>query len=148
MMLADNSLLYVGGAGSCTGCGEAMALRLWVVGGDGTMLDIRFGGQGTKMSPFGSVELGKHEARKEVANIAMMHPNVYVAETTAAHMNHFYRAVLEANAYPGPALINVYTTCQPEHGVGDNEAMQRARACAEYMCIAPFRCNARTNMLV
>lgn len=234
MMLADRSLLYVGGAGSCAGCGEATALRmwmaatafvagrdnigivnstgcstvyastypynpwavswtnslfengptdamgvrarwdqmgwhdkkLWVIGGDGAMLDIGFAslsrmlasgmdikvlvldtqvysntggqsstgtfrGQGTKMSPFGKAEMGKSEARKEVANIAMMHPNVYVAQTTAAHMNHFYRAVLEANAYPGPALISVYTTCQPEHGVGDHEASQRARAAVD-----------------
>jgi len=28
MMLADRSLLYVGGAGSCMGCGEATALRM------------------------------------------------------------------------------------------------------------------------
>ncbi|HHY57167.1 MAG TPA: 4Fe-4S binding protein [Chloroflexi bacterium] len=234
MMLADRSLLYVGGAGSCAGCGEATALRmwmaatafavgrenigivnstgcstvyastypynpwavswtnslfengptdamgvrarwdqmgwqdkkLWVIGGDGAMLDIGFAslsrmlasgmdikvlvldtqvysntggqsstgtfqGQGTKMSPFGKAEMGKSEARKEIANIAMMHPNVYVAQTTAAHMNHFYRAVLEANAYPGPALVSVYTTCQPEHGVGDHEASQRARAAVD-----------------
>jgi len=234
MMLKDESLGYVGGAGSCAGCGEGTALRmwmaatayqvgrenigivnatgcstvyastypynpwtvswtislfeianpdamgvrarwdqmgwqskrLWVVGGDGATLDIGFGalsrmlasgmdikvlmldtqvysntggqsstgtftGQGTKMSPFGSAEMGKSERRKEIAQIAMMHPNVYVAQTTAAHINHFYRAVLEANEFPGPAVISVYTTCQPEHGVGDNEAMQRARAAVD-----------------
>ncbi|MCB0126879.1 MAG: hypothetical protein KDE58_31685, partial [Caldilineaceae bacterium] len=234
MMLADQSLLYVGGAGSCAGCGEATALRmwmaaiafkrgqenigiinstgcttvygstypynpwgvpwtnslfengptdamgirarwdqmgwkdksLWVIGGDGAMLDIGFGalsrmlasglnikvlvldtqvysntggqastgtftGQNTKMSPVGTEELGKSEARKEIAQIAMMHPNVYVAQTTAAHMNHFYRVVLEADEYPGPALISVYTTCQPEHGVGDKEAAQRAKMAVE-----------------
>ncbi|MBX3010478.1 MAG: 4Fe-4S binding protein [Caldilineaceae bacterium] len=234
MMLADRSLLYVGGAGSCAGCGEATALRmwmaaiafqsgqenigiinstgcttvygstypynpwgvswtnslfengptdamgvrarwdqmgwqdkkLWVIGGDGAMLDIGFGslsrmlasgmnikvlvldtqvysntggqsstgtftGQATKMSPHGTEEYGKSEARKEIAQIAMMHPNVYVAQTTAAHMNHFYRVVMEANEYPGPALISVYTTCQPEHGVGDHEAAQRAKMAVE-----------------
>lgn len=234
MMLADQSLLYVGGAGSCAGCGEATALRmwmaaiafkrgqenigiinstgcttvygstypynpwgvswtnslfengptdamgirarwdqmgwedksLWVIGGDGAMLDIGFGalsrmlasgmnikvlvldtqvysntggqastgtftGQNTKMSPVGTEELGKSEARKEIAQIAMMHPNVYVAQTTAAHINHFYRVCLEADEYPGPALISVYTTCQPEHGVGDKEAAQRAKMAVE-----------------
>lgn len=234
MMLADRSLLYVGGAGSCAGCGEATALRmwmaavafqsgkenigiinstgcttvygstypynpwgvswtnslfengptdamgvrarwdqmgwtnkkLWVIGGDGAMLDIGFGslsrmlasgmnikvlvldtqvysntggqsstgtftGQATKMSPHGTEESGKSEARKEIAQIAMMHPNVYVAQTTAAHMNHFYRVCLEANEYPGPALISVFTTCQPEHGVGDHEAAQRAKMAVE-----------------
>ncbi|MEZ4616242.1 MAG: hypothetical protein R2867_12170 [Caldilineaceae bacterium] len=39
-------------------------------------------------------------------------------------MNHFYRACMEANEYPGPAPISVYTTCQPEHGVGDHEAIR------------------------
>ena len=61
----------------------------------------------------------------------MMHPNVYVAQTTAAHMNHFYRVCMEANEYPGPALISVFTTCQPEHGVGDHEAAQRAKMAVE-----------------
>lgn len=234
MMLADDSLLFVGGAGSCAGCGEATALRmwmaatafqngrdnigivnstgcttvygstypynpwmvswtnslfengptdamgvrarwdqlgwddkrLWVIGGDGAMLDIGFGalsrmmasgmdikvlvldtqvysntggqaststytGQGAKMSPFGKSEMGKSERRKEIAQIAMMHPNVFVASTTAAHANHFYRAILDANTFPGPAVISVYTTCQPEHGVGDNESTQRARAAVD-----------------
>ena len=234
MMLSDDTLLYVGGAGSCAGCGEATALRmwlaatafqvgrenvgivnstgcstvygstypynpwdvswtnslfengptdamgvrarwdqmgwedkkLWVIGGDGAMLDIGFGalsrmlasgmnikvlvldtqvysntggqastgtfqGQGTKMSPFGKAEQGKSEQRKEIAQIAMMHPNVYVAQTTAAHMNHFYKVIMEANEFDGPAVISVFTTCQPEHGVGDHEAAQRAKAAVD-----------------
>ena len=235
MMLKDESLGYVGGAGSCAGCGEGTALRMWMaataflvgrenigivnatgcstvyastypynpwtvsvdelavrerarptpwacapagtrwagttsVSGSSAAtapcstsafgalsrmlasgMDIKvlvldtqvysntggqsstgtFTGQGTKMSPFGNAELGKSERRKEIAQIAMMHPNVYVAQTTAAHINHFYRAVLDANEYPGPAVISVYTTCQPEHGVGDNVAMQRASAAVD-----------------
>lgn len=234
MMLRDETLGYVGGAGSCAGCGEATALRmwlaatafqvgrenigivnstgcttvygstypynpwtvswtnslfengptdamgvrarwdqlgwhdkrLWVIGGDGAIVDIGFGalsrmlasgmdikvlmldtqvysntggqsstatftGQGTKMSPFGKEDLGKSERRKEIAQIAMMHPSVYVAQTTAAHINHFYRAIMEANEFPGPAVISVYTTCQPEHGVGDHESSQRARAAVD-----------------
>ena len=30
MMLAEQSMLYVGGAGSCAGCGEATAIRMWL----------------------------------------------------------------------------------------------------------------------
>jgi pyruvate/2-oxoacid:ferredoxin oxidoreductase beta subunit/NAD-dependent dihydropyrimidine dehydrogenase PreA subunit len=234
MMLAERSLLYVGGAGSCMGCGEATALRmmlaatgfvygqenigivaatgcntvytstypynpyavswtnslfenapadamgvrarwnqlgwsnkrLWVIGGDGAMLDIGFqslsrmfasgmdikvlvldtqvysntGGQAStgsfmgqeaKMSAHGKAQPGKMEHRKEIANIAMMHKDVYVAQTTCAHTNHFYKAVMEANEFPGPAIINVFTTCQPEHGVGDNMAMHQAKLAAD-----------------
>ena len=234
MMLSERSLLYVGGAGSCMGCGEATALRmmlaatgfiygkenigivaatgcntvytstypynpylvswtnslfenapatamgvrthwdqqgwhdkrLWIVGGDGAMLDIgfqslsrmlaagmdikvivldtqvysntggqastsSFKGQEAKMSSFGRVIPGKKESRKELANIAMMHRDVYVAQTTCAHVNHFYKAVMEANEYPGPAIINVFTTCQPEHWVGDNMAEHQAKLAAD-----------------
>src|SRR5688572_25177 len=234
MMLAERSLLYVGGAGSCMGCGEATALRmmlaatgfmygpenigivaatgcntvytstypynpykvcwtnslfenapadamgvrarwdqlgwakkrLWIIGGDGAMLDIgfqslsrmfasgmdikvivldtqvysntggqtstgSFKGQDAKMSAHGKVIDGKKENRKEIGNIALMHKDVYVAQTTCAHMNHFYKAVMEANEYPGPAIINVFTTCQPEHGVADNMAEHQAKLAAD-----------------
>jgi pyruvate ferredoxin oxidoreductase beta subunit len=234
MMLTERSLLYVGGAGSCMGCGEATALRmmlaatgfvygqenigivaatgcntvytstypynpykvswtnslfenapadamgvrarwdqlgwgnkrLWIIGGDGAMNDIgfqslsrmlaagadikvlvldtqvysntggqsstsSFKGQDAKMSFHGSSIPGKKENRKELANVCMMHKDVYVAQTTCAHMNHFYKAVMEANQFPGPAIVNVFTTCQPEHGVGDNMAEHQAKLAAD-----------------
>ena len=234
MMLAERSLLYVGGAGSCMGCGEATALRmmlaatgfvygrdnigmvastgcntvytstypynpyqiawtnslfenapavamgirarwdaqgwqskrLWIVGGDGAMNDIgfqslsrmlasgmdikvivldtqvysntggqtstsSFKGQDAKMSFHGKTIQGKKENRKELATICMMHKDVYVAQTTCSHVNHFYKAVMEANEFSGPAVVNVYTTCQPEHGVGDNMAEQQAKLAAD-----------------
>jgi pyruvate/2-oxoacid:ferredoxin oxidoreductase beta subunit len=84
-------------------------------------------GQDAKMSAVGKSIKGKTEYRKELGQIAMMHPEVFVAQTTAAHINHFYRAIISANEYPGPALINVYTTCQPEHGVADDMASHQAR---------------------
>lgn len=230
LMLRDNALLYVGGAGSCMGCGEATAIRmmlaatgfvygpenigivaatgcntvygstypynpylvpwtnslfenacadamgirarwdqmgwkdkrLWVLGGDGAMLDIGFqslsrmlasgldikvlvldtqvysntGGQASTatytgqeadMAYHGTAWPGKREVRKELGRIVMMHPNVFVAQTTAAHINHFYRAILDANSFPGPAVINCYCTCQPEHGVADNMSSHQAR---------------------
>ena len=229
VMLVDKSLLYVGGAGSCAGCGEATALRmmaailgydhgaenvgvvnstgcstvygstypynpwnlpwtnslfengptdamgvrarwdqigwndkkLWVVGGDGAMYDIGFGalsrmlssgmeikvlvldtqvysntggqastasftGQDTKFYSHGTAIPGKQELRKELGAIAAMHPNVYVAQTVTSLPNHFYRAIREANEHPGPAVVSVYTTCQPEHGVADNAAFMQS----------------------
>jgi pyruvate/2-oxoacid:ferredoxin oxidoreductase beta subunit/Pyruvate/2-oxoacid:ferredoxin oxidoreductase delta subunit len=229
MMLKEETHIYVGGAGSCAGCGEGTALRmlcaatgskfgdqwglvaatgcntvytstypynpylvpwtnslfenapadtigvrmrwdqmgwqgrpLWCIGGDGAMFDIGFQslsrlfasgmnikvfvldtqvysntggqastssytGQNTKMSVHGKTVAGKQERRKEIAQIAMMHPNTYVAQTTCAHVNHFYKAVLGALEYEGPALVVCYTTCQPEHGVADNMAGEQAR---------------------
>src|SRR5437867_634134 len=86
-----------------------------------------FTGQNTKMSVHGSVFGGKQERRKEIAQIAMMHPRTYVAQTTAAHINHFYKSVLGALEFDGPAIVACYTTCQPEHGVADNMAGEQAR---------------------
>jgi pyruvate/2-oxoacid:ferredoxin oxidoreductase beta subunit len=83
------------------------------------------------MSFHGKIVDGKKENRKEIANICMMHKDVYVAQTTCAHPNHFYKAIMEANAYPGPAIVNVFTTCQPEHGVADNMAEHQAKLAAD-----------------
>lgn len=84
-------------------------------------------GQNTKMSVHGNAFGGKQERRKEIAQIAMMHPHTFVAQTTCAHINHFYKAVLAALEFQGPALVVCYTTCQPEHGVADNMAGEQAR---------------------
>jgi len=229
MMLKEQTHIYVGGAGSCAGCGEGTALRmmcaatgakfkdqwgiiaatgcntvytstypynpylvpwtnslfenapadsmgvrarwdqmgwqdkpLWCIGGDGAMFDIGFQslsralasgmnlkffvldtqvysntggqastssytGQNTKMSVHGKAIAGKQERRKEIAQIAMMHPRTYVAQTTCAHTNHFYKSVLGALEFDGPAIVVCYTTCQPEHGVADNMASDQAR---------------------
>src|SRR6185436_17407030 len=136
--------------------------RLWVLGGDGTMYDIRFqalsrlvasggdvkvmvldgqvysntggqastasfGGQITKMSAFGKAQHGRPERRKELSRILMAHGDVFVAQTTPAHVNHFYKAILDANSYPGPAVIISYAPCQPEHGIADDASNHQAR---------------------
>ena len=57
----------------------------------------------------------------------MAHGEVYVAQTTPAHVNHFYRSILEANEFPGPAVIISYAACMPEHGIADDAANRQAR---------------------
>ncbi len=90
-----------------------------------------FTGQDAKMAAVGRAEPGKREHRKELAEILMMHPDVFVAQTTAAHLNHFYKAVLAANEYPGPAVVICYATCQPEHGVPDDRSLVQAKLAVE-----------------
>jgi pyruvate ferredoxin oxidoreductase beta subunit len=234
LMLGEHAIGYVGGAGSCAGCGEATAIRmliaatrqvhgpesmgivaatgcntvfgatypfnpyrvpwtnslfenapavamgvrarwdasghperkLWVFGGDGAMYDIgfqslsrmiasgadikvlvldtqvysntggqastaTFGGQVTKMSAYGTVQHGRPERRKELARIIAAHGEVYVAQTSPAHLNHFYRSVIEANEYPGPAVIVAYTPCMPEHGIADDASTRQAKLAVE-----------------
>ena len=230
LMLGEHAMGYVGGAGSCSGCGEATAIRmlvaatrqtegpegmgivaatgcntvfgstypynpylvpwtnslfenapavalgirsrwdqqggaarrLWVIGGDGAMYDIgfqslsrmlasgadvkvlvldtqvysntggqastaSFGGQVTKLSAFGKAIHGKPERRKELGRILMAHGDVFIAQTTPAHPNHFYKAILDANSYPGPAVVISYAPCQPEHGIADDASNRQSR---------------------
>ncbi|MDH4127796.1 MAG: thiamine pyrophosphate-dependent enzyme [Spirochaetota bacterium] len=230
MMLAERSILFVGGAASCMGCGEVTALRMmlaatgfvygkdsvglvaatgcntvygstypynpflvpwsnslfenvatvamgvrmrwdqlgwqdkkvWAIGGDGAMYDIGFQplsrmlssgmnvnaivldtqvysntggqtstasfiGQDAKLSYHGKSIHGKVEPKKEIAQIAMMHPDVFVAQTTCAHINHFYKSIMAANEYEGPSIVSVYSTCQPEHGVPDDMSRHQAK---------------------
>jgi pyruvate/2-oxoacid:ferredoxin oxidoreductase beta subunit/formate hydrogenlyase subunit 6/NADH:ubiquinone oxidoreductase subunit I len=86
-----------------------------------------FGGQVTKLSAFGAALHGRPEPRKELGRILMAHGDVYVAQTTPAHLNHFYRSVMDANEYPGPAVVIVYSACMPEHGIADDAASHQAR---------------------
>jgi pyruvate/2-oxoacid:ferredoxin oxidoreductase beta subunit len=86
-----------------------------------------FGGQVTKLSAFGKSQHGKPERRKELGRILMAHGEVFVAQTTPAHVNHFYKAILDANSYPGPAVVIVYAPCQPEHGIPDDASNRQAR---------------------
>jgi pyruvate/2-oxoacid:ferredoxin oxidoreductase beta subunit/ferredoxin len=230
LMLGEDAFGYVGGAGSCSGCGEATPLRmlvaatrqvhgpesmgivastgcntvygstypfnpyvvpwtnslfenapadalgirarwdqaghpdrrLWVIGGDGAMYDIgfqalsrmvasgadikvmvldgqaysntggqsstaSFAGQVTKLSAYGRERHGRSENRKELGRVMLAHGDVYVAQTTAAHLNHFYRAIIDANEYPGPAVVIVYAPCPPEHGIADDLANRQSR---------------------
>src|SRR5581483_5561108 len=90
-----------------------------------------FTSQDAKMAAFGKTQHGKSEHRKELSQIAMMHPGVFVAQTTASHLNHFYKTIMAANEYPGPAVVIAYTTCQPEHGVADDKSLVQAKLAVE-----------------
>jgi pyruvate/2-oxoacid:ferredoxin oxidoreductase beta subunit len=139
-------LWVIGGDGAMYDIGFASLSRLLASGLDVKVLVLdtqvysntggqastaSFPGQASKMSPFGAEMAGKRESRKELAQIALMHPESFVAQTTPAHPNHFYRAILDANSFPGPALVNVYATCQPEHGVADDRSVIQAKLAVE-----------------
>jgi pyruvate/2-oxoacid:ferredoxin oxidoreductase beta subunit/NAD-dependent dihydropyrimidine dehydrogenase PreA subunit len=139
---ADRPLWVVGGDGAMYDIGFQALSRMFASGMNikvfvldtqvysntgGQASTASFTGQNTKMSVHGKAIAGKQERRKEIAQIAMMHPRVFVAQTTCAHVNHFYKSVLGALEFDGPAIVCCYTTCQPEHGVADNMAGEQAR---------------------
>jgi pyruvate ferredoxin oxidoreductase beta subunit len=234
IMLGENAFGFIGGGGSCSGCGEGTAVRmvmaatlqvhgpqsmgivaetgcntvfastypfnpftvpwtnslfengpadalgirlrwdqaghtdrrLWVFGGDGAMYDIGFqslsrlaasgadikvlvldtgaysntGGQAStasftgqvaKLAAYGKAVHGKQERRKELGRIMMAHGDTYVAQVSASNINHFYRAIIDANSYPGPAVVIAYAPCMPEHGIADDAANRQAKLAIE-----------------
>ena len=75
---------------------------------------------------------GKQEDRKELGLIAAFHPNVFVVQTATALQGHFLKsmmAYLDHNS--SPAVLDVYTPCQAEHGIADAAASRQARLAVE-----------------
>ena len=90
-----------------------------------------FTGQISDMAPFGDATRGKQEVRKELALIAMAHRTAYVMQGTMAHPAHLIEGFVEGLTSRRPALFNLYTPCQPEHGIGDDMAHAQARLAVE-----------------
>jgi pyruvate-ferredoxin/flavodoxin oxidoreductase len=89
-------------------------------------------GQDSDLSRFGSAHHGKQEDRKELGLIAAFHPNVFVVQTSTALQGHFLKSVMAyLNHTSSPAVLDVYTPCQAEHGIADAAASQRARLAVE-----------------
>ena len=79
------------------------------------------GGQASKASQIGQVAqfaaAGKAIGKKDLAQIAMSYGYVYVAQIAmGADMNQTIKALLEAEAYPGPSIVIGYAPCEM-HGV-------------------------------
>ncbi|MDR0587953.1 MAG: 2-oxoacid:acceptor oxidoreductase family protein [Burkholderiales bacterium] len=87
-----------------------------------------FVGQDSDLSRVGGAHGGKREARKELGLLASFHPNVFVCQSTPAMQNHFLKNTAEFLAFDqGAAVFDIYTPCQPEHGIADNASDQQAR---------------------
>jgi pyruvate-ferredoxin/flavodoxin oxidoreductase len=93
------------------------------------------GGQMSKATPRGAVAKfasgGKRAAKKDLGLIAMTYGNVYVASVAmGAKDEHTLKALLEAEAYQGPALIIAYSHCIA-HGINMSTAMQNQKAAVQ-----------------
>jgi len=91
-----------------------------------------FTGQDSDLARHGGAHSGKQESRKELGLIASFHPNVFVCSTTTALQGHFLKNTMELISYAdGPAVLDVYTPCQGEHGIADNVSARQARLAVE-----------------
>ena len=85
------------------------------------------GGQSSKATPRGAVAkfaaAGKGTAKKDLGAIARSYGNVYVAQVSmGANDQQTTKALLEADAWPGPSLVIAYSTCIA-HGIDMAKSM-------------------------
>ncbi len=83
---------------------------------------------GNDMNVFGAATQGKNVEKKTVAETFLAgHGSPFVAQISIANAPKLYRAILDGIEYRGTAFLQCFTTCQPEHGVGDDMALTQAQ---------------------
>ena len=100
-----------------------------------------FIGQISDMAQYGKVLQGKSEPRKEIGLIAMAHRNTYVLQGTLANTTQMIEGFIDGLMTKRPAIFNLYTTCQPEHGVGDDLGVHQAKLAMESRAYPIFKYN-------
>jgi pyruvate-ferredoxin/flavodoxin oxidoreductase len=83
---------------------------------------------GNDMNVFGAATQGKNIEKKTVAETFLAgHGSPFVAQVSIANAPKLYRAILDGLEYRGTMFMQCFTTCQPEHGVADDMALDQAQ---------------------
>lgn len=83
---------------------------------------------GFDMNQAGAASQGKMVEKKSVAESFIGgHGSPYVAQVSMANTATLYKSILDGLTYRGTAFFQVFTTCQPEHGVPDYAAQLQAQ---------------------
>ncbi len=142
--LIKKSIWVIGGDGWGYDIGYGGLDHVLAAGEDINMLVLdtqvysNTGGQSSKSTPIGAVAKfaasGKKVKNKDLGMMAMSYGYVYVAQVAMGASNsQLFRAVREAEQYPGPSIIIAYSTCI-NHGLREGmdkaqEQMNRAVEC-------------------
>jgi len=82
---------------------------------------------GFDMNQIGAATSGKLTEKKWVAESFIGgHGSPFVAQVSLANSGTMYKAILDGLCYRGTAFFQIYTTCQPEHGVPDYASPSQA----------------------
>jgi len=99
---------------------------------------------GYDMNQFGVASQGKLIEKKNVAEaFTSGHGSPFVAQVSMANSAKLFKAILDGLAYRGTAFFQAYTTCQPEHGVGDNMSAEQAKLVRDARGMPEFIFNPR-----
>lgn len=99
---------------------------------------------GSDMNVFGAATQGKSVEKKTVAETFLAgHGSPFVAQVSIANPPKLYRAILDSLEYRGTAFLQCFTTCQPEHGVGDDMSLTQAQRVRDSRGVPEFIFNPR-----
>jgi pyruvate-ferredoxin/flavodoxin oxidoreductase len=99
---------------------------------------------GYDMNQFGVASQGKLIEKKNVAEaFTSGHGSPFIAQVSMANAAKLYKALLDGLEYRGTAFFQCYTTCQPEHGVGDNMSADQAKMVRDARGMPEFVFNPR-----
>jgi len=98
-----------------------------------------FIGQVADMAPYGKSWKGKTEIRKEMGVIGMAHRTSFVLQSSQANITHLLEGFIDGLNSRRPAMFNIYTTCQPEHGVADDASEAQAKLALESRAYPLYR---------
>ena len=99
---------------------------------------------GYDMNQFGVASQGKLIEKKNVAEaFTSGHGSPFVAQVSVANAPKLYKAFIDGLEYRGTAFFQAYTTCQPEHGVGDNMSADQAKMVRDARGMPEFVFNPR-----
>ncbi len=99
---------------------------------------------GYDMNQFGVASQGKLIEKKNVAEaFTSGHGSPFVAQVSIANAAKLYKAMFDGLEYRGTAFFQSYTTCQPEHGVGDNMSADQAKLVRDARGMPEFVFNPR-----
>ena len=96
------------------------------------------GGQASKSTPVGAIAKfaaqGKQIRKKDLGLMATTYGYVYVAQVAmGSSQNQFFKALREAEAYPGPSVVIAYAPCI-NHGLKGGMGKTQAEAKAAVAC--------------
>ncbi len=135
--LVDKTVWIIGGDGWAYDIGSAGLDHVLSSGRNVNVLVMdtevysNTGGQASKATPRAATAKfaasGKPGAKKDLGMIAQAYGNVYVAQVAiGANEQQTVRALLEAQAWPGPSLIIAYSTCIA-HGIDMGTSMSHQK---------------------
>jgi pyruvate-ferredoxin/flavodoxin oxidoreductase len=90
-----------------------------------------FLGQVSDMAEYGMAQHGKLEQRKELSLLALAHRGAFVLQSSQASPAHLIGGLLKGLASRRPAVFNLYSPCQTEHGIADDASANSARLALE-----------------